>query len=140
MSEETAVKTETSSNGHAADEIEVLFTRRKPKRVYVEDADNGARFLAEVREMSDEDYSSYLKENAKKIKYVNGQPVRHNFEGTAASLICRCLYYADGPNQGKKVPKAMIQGWGTAIQQKLSVLCVKVNGLDPGAEDAEGKD
>ncbi len=132
--------TKPSENGHATDEIEVLFTHRKPKKVWVEDTKNGSRFMAEVREMGDDEYTAYVKENAKKFQYVDGQPVKKKYGGEAASLICRCLYYVGGPQNGKRVPKALIQSWGTAIQQQLTALCVKVNGLGKEVEEDEGKD
>lgn len=128
-----------AENGHAGDEIEVLFTHRKPKRVYIEDSANGARTLCEIREMGEEDYSSWMKENGRRFQVVDGKMVRQKYEGLNASLIARCLFYADGSQSGRRVPRAMIDTWGTALKQHLAAICTEVNKLNQRAVEEEGK-
>ncbi len=123
------------ANGKPDDDVEVLHTHRRPRKVYVEDK-NGTRILYEIREMTDEEFSGWLKESGKRFQYRDGKPIKQRFEGMHASLIARCLY----DPQGRRVPKAMIETWGVALKQKLSNYCTEVNGLTQAAEDEEGKD
>lgn len=136
MSEETiAVVTAPSTNGHTEEEFDVFFTHQKPKKVWIVDK-HGAKRLYEVREMEDADFTSWMKESGRRFQFVDGKPVRQKFEGMHASLIARCLY----DDQGRRVPKAMIETWGVAIKQKLANLCTEVSGLSRRIEEDEGKD
>lgn len=127
-------KDTVSANGEHDDDVEVLYTHRKPKRVDVVEK-NGTKIRYEIREMEDDDFASWLKESGRRFQFVDGKPVKQRFEGMHASLIARCLYDL----QGRRVPKAMIETWGVALKQKLANYCTEVNGLSRTAEDEEGK-
>jgi len=123
-------------NGHVEeDEIEVLKTRRPDVWKIIEH--NNVRKKYRIVEMDGESLAAWMKFFAGRVQMNRrGVPTRQKYEGLHAELIHLCLL----DEEGNRVPKKMIERWGSHILNKLFSICQEQNGLDDRVEEAEGKD
>lgn len=124
----------SDGNGDDKKDPDVLTLRlvRASVVVNIED-ESGEVQPYTLREMTGSEKGKWQTSMAGRMRWDDkGKPSGiRDWTGFEGSLICRCMFDADG----KKVAEDKIKEWPTTVQKKLFEMCQKLNGLDEESEE-----
>lgn len=134
---ETQELEQNELNGDTSAQEDDVIDEHAPEQVVkIRDRGGNVREYV-VREM--DDVGKWMNYIAKRVRTGKDRD-KTDYSGMHSELISLCLYYKDDNGSAARVPKRIVQTWGPKAQNKVFELCQKINGLDTGAEDREGKD
>lgn len=115
----------------------VLYLEEVPKEQNVKIKGKDGKIRSYIaREMDGDGLTAWMSVSTGRVKRNRaGQPVgKIDFSQFHASLISLCLYDAQ---TNEPVKKSVIEKWPATTQNKLFLLCRKMNGLDEESEENE---
>jgi hypothetical protein len=119
-----------------AEELKVWSEQQDPKEIPVKGKDGVVRRYF-IREMDGEGLEQWTASFGNRIKTNSrGKIIKRDMKGFHSELIALCLH----DESGNRVPRSVIDGFGTALKNYLFDECQKINGLTRDDEGEEGKD